>query len=85
MVSTMDISGFDHGIWPQGFLQNVFIVNDTLVVGDWTKGAAGSGEVDWSLNSQKRIDFTVGLIAESFSLPEPATIVFTIRRGVHLG
>ena len=83
MVSTMDIAGFDHGIWPQGFLNNVFIVNDTLVVGDWTKGAAGTGEVDWALNSQKRVDYTVGLIAESFSLPEPGTIIFKIRRGVH--
>jgi peptide/nickel transport system substrate-binding protein len=82
MVSTLNISGFDHGIWPQGFLNNVFVVNDTLVIGDWTKGAAGTGQVDWGLNSQKRTDFTVGLIAESFSFPEAGTIVFKIRRGI---
>jgi len=83
MMNSMDIQGFDHGMYPRGFLNNVFLVNDTLVVGDWSRGLAGTGEIDWAMNSQKRIDYTVGELAESFEIPEPGTIVFHIRRGVH--
>ncbi len=81
--SSLDIAGFDHAIYPQGFLNNVFLVNDTTVLGDWSRGLAGTGEIDWALNSQKRIDYTLGLVAESFTLPAPGTIVFKIRQGVH--
>jgi peptide/nickel transport system substrate-binding protein len=83
LMQSTDINGFDMGVYPQGFLNNVYIVNDTLVVGDWAKGAAGTGAIDWSVSSQKRIDYTVGELAESFELPTPGTIVFHIRHGVH--
>ena len=83
LMQSTDLNGFDHAVYPQGFLGNVYLVNDTLVVGDWSRGAAGTGEIDWSLSSQKRIDYTVGELAESFDLPEPGTIVFHIRQGVH--
>lgn len=83
LMQSTDLMGFDHAVFPQGFLGNVYLVNDTLVVGDWSKGAAGTGQIDWSLSSQKRIDYTVGELAESFELPTPGTIVFHIRHGVH--
>jgi peptide/nickel transport system substrate-binding protein len=83
LMQGTDIMGFDHAIFPQGFLGNVYLVNDTLVVGDWSRGAAGTDEIDWSMSSQKRIDYTVGELAESFELPEPGTVVFHIRHGVH--
>ena len=83
LMQSTDVNGFDHAVYPQGFLGNVYLVNDTLVVGDWSKGAAGTGQIDWSLSSQKRIDYTVGELAESFELPTPGTIVFHIRHGVH--
>jgi peptide/nickel transport system substrate-binding protein len=83
MMQSNDLMGFDMAIYPQGFLNNVFAVNDTLVVGDWSKGAAGTGQIDWSLSSQKRIDYTIGELAENFELPSPGTIVFHIRHGVH--
>jgi peptide/nickel transport system substrate-binding protein len=83
MMQSEDIQGYDHAMFPQGFLNNVFLVNDTLVVGDWTKGAAGTGEIDFSVSSLKRIDYTVGELAESFDVPEPGTVVFHIRKGVH--
>jgi len=83
MMQSDDIQGYDHAMFPQGFLNNVFLVNDTLVVGDWTKGAAGTGEIDFSVSSLKRIDYTVGELAESFDVPEPGTVVFHIRKGVH--
>jgi peptide/nickel transport system substrate-binding protein len=83
MMQGLDIQGFDHGMYPAGFLNNVYLVNDTLVVGDWSRGAAGTGEIDWAVSSQKRIDYTVGDLAETFEVPEPGTIVFHIRHGVH--
>jgi len=83
MMQSTDIQGYDHAMFPQGFLNNVFLVNDTLVVGDWTKGAAGASEIDFSVSSLKRIDYTVGELAESFDVPEPGTVIFHIRKGVH--
>ena len=82
-MSSMEIGGFDHANYTRGFLNNVFLVNDTMVVGDWTRGLAGTGEIDWAMSSQKRIDYTVGCLAESFEILEPAKIVFHVRRGVH--
>jgi len=83
MMQSNDIGGYDHAMYPQGFLGNVYLVNDTMVVGDWTKGAAGTGEIDFSVGSLKRIDYTVGELAESFEVPDPETLVFHIRQGVH--
>ena len=82
-MSSMEIGGFDHATYTRGFLNNVFLVNDTMVVGDWTRGLAGTGEIDWAMSSQKRIDYTVGCLAESFEILEPAKIVFHVRQGVH--
>lgn len=82
LIFENDIQGFDHAVFPRGFLNNVYLVNDTLVVGDWARGGAGTGEIDWAMSSQKRIDFIVGQLAESFEVLPPATIVFHIRQGV---
>ncbi|HEY96544.1 MAG TPA: hypothetical protein G4O15_16580, partial [Dehalococcoidia bacterium] len=46
-MSSMEIGGFDHANYTRGFLNNVFLVNDTMVVGDWTRGLAGTGEINW--------------------------------------
>ncbi|UCC17441.1 MAG: hypothetical protein JSU58_02535, partial [Dehalococcoidales bacterium] len=83
MMQSGDIGGYDHAMYPQGFLGNVFLVNDTLVVGDWTKGAAGTGEIDFSVGSLKRIEYTVGELAESFEVPDSETLIFHIRQGVY--
>jgi len=85
LMETTDFQGFDHGMYPAGFLNHVYLVNDTLLSGDWSRGAAGTGEIDWALSSQKRIEYTVGELAESFEIREPGTIAFTIREGVHYG
>lgn len=85
MMVNMDYQGFDHGMYPAGFLNHVFLVNDTLLSGDWSRGAAGTGEIDWSLSSQKRIEYTIGELAESFEIREPGTIAFTVRDGVYFG
>ncbi|MBN2238331.1 MAG: ABC transporter substrate-binding protein [Dehalococcoidales bacterium] len=83
LMQSLDIAGFDHALYPRGFLNNVYIVNDTLVVGDWTRGLAGTGEIDWAMGNQKRVDYTVGMLAESFEFLDPETVVFHIRQGVH--
>ncbi len=83
MMTNMDYQGFDHGMYPAGFLNHVYLANDTLLSGDWSRGAAGTGEIDWALSSQKRIEYTIGELAESFEIREPGTIAFTVRRGVY--
>jgi peptide/nickel transport system substrate-binding protein len=83
MMQGLDIQGFDHALYTRGFLNNVYLVNDTMVVGDWSRGLAGTGEIDWAMSSQKRIDYTIGELAESFEILDPSTIVFHVRHGVH--
>jgi peptide/nickel transport system substrate-binding protein len=78
-----DVQGWDSAKYPAGFLsQNAFIY-DTPVLNDWAKGTAGTNQCDWSVGSQKRVDYTIGQIAESFEMPQQGTIIFHIRHGVH--
>ncbi|MFC2070384.1 ABC transporter substrate-binding protein [Chloroflexota bacterium] len=57
--------------------------NDMLIIGDWTKGSAGTGEADWSFTSVRKWEIHTGCLAESWEMPEYGHIIFHIRRGVH--
>ncbi len=83
ITTTQDIQGYDHANFSRGFLNNVYLVNDTMGAPDWSRGSAGTGEIDWASPSQKRIDFTIGALAESFEIIPPGTIIFNVRQGVH--
>ncbi len=58
------------------------LTHQELMVGDWTKGPAGTGQIDWAQGSIRRIDLETGCIAESWEIPELGTIIFNIRKGV---
>ena len=58
------------------------LVYEELLCEDWTKGSAGSGEVAWVMNVTPAPDTAMGVLAESWEIPELGTIVFEIRRGV---
>jgi len=59
------------------------LTHQELMMGDWTLGPAGTGEVDWAQGSIRRIDLNTGCIAESWELPELGTVIWHIREGVH--
>jgi peptide/nickel transport system substrate-binding protein len=83
LVMTTDIQGWDNAKYPAGFLLQLYLVYNSGVIGDWAKGPAGTGEIDWDMNALKRIEFTTGDLAESFEIPVPGTFIFHIRHGVH--
>jgi peptide/nickel transport system substrate-binding protein len=78
-----DIQGWDHAKYPAGYLNQLAFIYDGLVMNDWSKGLAGTGTADWSVASQKRVDYTIGQLAESYDMPEQGTIIFHLRHGVH--
>ena len=78
--------------WDQAFTKGSFyqvsLVSETLLQGDWTKGAAGgygTHETAW-INTGLPLDMQglmTGMLAESYEVVDPVTFVFKIRRGVH--
>jgi peptide/nickel transport system substrate-binding protein len=58
------------------------LTHQELMMGDWTLGPAGTGQVDWAQGSIRKIDLETGCIAERWELPEVGTVIFYIREGV---
>lgn len=58
---------------------------DPLILGDWAKGPAGTGEASWTVGivPDARTNLMTGFIAENFELPDDHTMIFHIRQGVH--
>jgi len=50
---------------------------------DWTRGAAGTGEFNWGPNTTAVPDTCMGILAESWEIPELGTVVYKVRQGVH--
>jgi len=61
--------------------QNMF-TNETLTMGDWTKGPTGTGEASWAHINTPRMALVVGSLAESWDISEPGKFVWYIRQGV---
>ena len=77
-----DPSGFDPYKVMDLLCTSIFLSNDELLQGDWTKGPAGSKEIDWLLGNEGRVDVLAGALAESWDVPDNQTITFHIRKGV---
>ena len=78
-----DPNGFDAGTMQAIMITETRIMNECLMVGDWSKGPAGTGEVDWQIGHMYMISALRGALAESYELPDDETIIFHIRPGVH--
>jgi len=61
---------------------NLFLTHESLMVGDWAKGPAGTGEVTWRLSAFMP-SAMIGSLAESWEIPDEETTVLHIRKGVH--
>ncbi|MBN1188486.1 MAG: ABC transporter substrate-binding protein [Dehalococcoidales bacterium] len=83
IAQTTDLQGWDNDKYPAGFLLQLYLVYNSPVIGDWSKGPAGTNDIAWDMNALKRIEYTTGDACESFELTGPGTIVFHVRKGVH--
>jgi peptide/nickel transport system substrate-binding protein len=80
--SFMEPSGFDPYFNFMVSCGTLFICNEELLMGDWTKTPAGTNEagIGGFLGFSGRL---TGQLAESWSMPDNETLLFTIRQGVH--
>lgn len=79
-VATFDeIYGWHIGVYTMHF------TNEELWTGDWTKGAAGTGETEWAIPAIDRWDTKASALAESWDFSQLAEgiMIFNIRKGVH--
>ncbi len=59
----------------------ISITNEPLMMGDWAKGPAGTGETDWMFGAIGYADMCTGQLAESYEIPDNETLIFHIRPG----
>jgi peptide/nickel transport system substrate-binding protein len=81
--SAYDILYFDDTVNANIYCWSLRFTNEELLQGDWAKGPAGTGEVEWTLAGSNRMDQKAGCLAESWEIPQQGTIIFHIRKGVH--
>ncbi len=81
-----DITVFDSGfsiLNSHTYGQPLKLTNQPVIGSDWSKGPAGSNEVDFTGPNYYGMEYYRGLLAESWEMPELGTYVFHIRKGVH--
>ena len=83
ITEPVDVFGFDPHIFFKGNVYSARFTCDELLTGDWTKGPAGTGEVDWTAGEANRPDLLTGELAESWEMPDRETLIYHIRKGVH--
>jgi len=78
----LEPAGFDPSLSSTYTCSTLAITNEPLVGGDWTKGPSGTGDTAWDYNYTPTREVDAGLIAESWEVPKPDTVVYHIRKGV---
>jgi len=81
---TVDPVIFDESFSQQGLGPSLFLTNDELLQGDWTKGPSGTGEISFQNAAGEHLSdyWHTGCLAESWEIIPPDTMVFHIRKGV---
>jgi peptide/nickel transport system substrate-binding protein len=80
--SVYDILYWDDTVNANVYCWSLRFTNDELLQGDWARGPAGTGEVEWTLAGSNRLDQKAGALADSWEIPQQGTLVFHIRKGV---
>jgi peptide/nickel transport system substrate-binding protein len=83
LVPSTDIGIFDPVAQGQYMGPLGMLVCEQFLGEDWTRGAAGTGEIFWTSNTTPAPDTSMGILAESWEIPEPGTVIFKVRQGVH--
>jgi len=58
-------------------------MGEELIMGDWAKGPAGTGEASWKMGFGGFMNLDTGSLAESWEIPDDETVIYHIRPGVH--
>src|SRR3990172_3742105 len=74
-----DILGFDNGAGLGGV--TIALTHDTFGEADWSRGPAGTGEIDFEVPLPPR-EFLRPLMAGSWEIVEIGTVIFNLRKGV---
>lgn len=61
----------------------VSLMGEELLMGDWTKGPAGTEENDWAGGFGGFVGMLTGKLAESWEMPDDETFIYHIRSGIH--
>jgi len=59
----------------------ISLQNEALIVVDWAKGPAGSGETDMTASHLGQTKLFGGWLADSWEMENPTTLVFHLRKG----
>ena len=87
LASATDITYFDEVVGGNYgghvYAPSTKFTHNELLQGDWTRGPAGTGEFDWTVGGDNRMDQKAGCLADSWTIPELGTVIFHIREGVY--
>jgi peptide/nickel transport system substrate-binding protein len=62
--------------------ETFMLTNEPILSGDWSRGPAGTGEFEFAKAMYGSWNSCTGVLAESWDIPEPGTIIFHIRHGI---
>jgi peptide/nickel transport system substrate-binding protein len=78
-----DPMSFDEAFAVHPNITTAALTQDKLLIGDWAKGPAGTGETDWTYGFIGRISLMTGSLAQGWETPDDVTIIYRLRQGVH--
>jgi peptide/nickel transport system substrate-binding protein len=83
VVLSQDIRGFDEVYTYHVYTTTMRLTNEELIMGDWTRGPSGTGEIGWRGSLDFSYDNTIGSVAESWEILDDHTVRYKIRQGIH--
>lgn len=82
-ATTADVLGFDETSTNPYQTYTMDLTNECMIVGDWARGPAGTGEASWTSMGVNFMNLSRGCVAESWEVPDDETIIYHIRKGIH--
>ena len=82
-ISAVAPTEFDESFSLSTSSWTLHLTNEELWSGDWRRGPAGTGEVTHLYSLFPALELMAGELAESFEMPDPDTLVYRIRKGIH--
>ena len=80
---TTDVRGFDELTTAAYMSYTKKLTHDELFTGDYSKGPTGSNETSWTTTGSMMWHLEMPVVATSFEHPDPETMVWSIRQGIH--
>ncbi len=79
-IRLSDVTSWDYAAAADMF--TICLMGEELLMGDWTRGPAGTGENDWRGGFGGFVDMLTGKLAESWEIYDDETFIYHIRPGV---